>query len=215
LLAWLVVGEGFFDGLRYFFDGGFLGEFSDIRGVGLAVEAKLGGDVAVHFEDGGDLFFGEDEDLKHEVISFVGAAAKAGLADKDEAGDEDGLHGDGGLEQGERTGVDVVGVREGVEEYPEGEEEEVGGDEGEAADVAGDGVGEAFGGGALGKEVLLVAGDELDVGLNVTRGLGRGFGGLGGELIWCLGHEERTPDLRLADRLLRDWMRGMDGALVR
>jgi len=44
------------------------------------------------------------------------------------------------------------------------------GDEGQAADESGDVVGEALGGGALGEELLLVFGDELDVSLEVSLG---------------------------------------------
>jgi len=106
----LLFGEAFFDGLGYVFDGGVLGELADFGVVGFFVEAHLGGDVTVHAEDGGDLFFGEEKDLEHEVIALVGAAAEAGLADEDEAGGEDGLHGDDGLKERVGPGVEVVGV---------------------------------------------------------------------------------------------------------
>jgi len=87
--------------------------------------------VAVHAEDGGDLFFGEHEDLEHEVVALVGAAAEAGLADEDEAGGEDRLHGDDGLEESEGLGVEVVGVGQAVEDDPGGEDAEMRADEGE------------------------------------------------------------------------------------
>jgi len=101
--------------------------------------------------------------LQHEVIAFVGAAAQTGLTDEDEAGDEDGLHCDDGLEQAEGFGVEVVGVGHQVEDDPCGEDAEVRGDELERADELGDGVGNDFGAGALSKELLLMLGDEFDV----------------------------------------------------
>ena len=130
--------------------------------------------MAVHAEDGGDFLFGEQKDLQHEVVAFVGAAAQAGLADEDEAGDEDGLHCNDGLEQAEGFGVEVVGVGHQVEDDPCGEDAEVRGDEGETADELSDVVGEPLGGGALGEELLFVFGDEFDVSLEVSLGH-RGF----------------------------------------
>jgi len=44
------------------------------------------------------------------VIALVGAAAEAGLADEDEAGGEDGLHGDDCLKERVGPGVEVVGM---------------------------------------------------------------------------------------------------------
>jgi len=128
---WLFIWEGFFDGLGYVFDGGFFGELADFGLIGFFVETHFGGDVAVHAEDGGDLFFGEEEDLEHKVVAFVRAAAQAALADQDEAGEQDGFHGDAGLEEAEGPGVEAVGRGEDVEEDPGGEDEEMQGYEGE------------------------------------------------------------------------------------
>jgi len=163
----LFIGEGFFDVLGYVVDRGFLGELANVGLVGFFAQAHLGGDVAVHAEDGCDLFFGEYEDLEHEVVALVGAAAEAGLADEDEAGGEDRLHGDDGLKKREGFGVEVMGVGEAVEDDPGGEDAEMCEDEGERPDEGGDVVGEALGGGAAGEELFLVLGDELDLGLDV------------------------------------------------
>ena len=140
--------------------------------VGGAVEAELFGDLAVQAEGGGDLFFREQEDLEHQVVALFGAAAYAGLAHQDEAGGEDGFEREDGAEQREGRGVEAVEARGEVPEDPGEGAEEVHADEGEAADEGGDGVAEALGVGALGEELLLVAGDEVDVFLDV--GLGHG-----------------------------------------
>ena len=131
------------------------------------MEAHFGGDVAVHAEDGGDLFFGEHEDLEHEVVALVGAAAEAGLADEDEAGGEDRLHGDDSLKEAEGLRIEVVGLGQEVEDDPGGKDAEMRGDEGERADEAGDVVGETLGCGALSEELFLVLGDEFDLGFDV------------------------------------------------
>ena len=123
--------------------------------------------MAVHAEDGGDFLFGEQKDLQHEVVALVGAAAQTGLTDEDEAGDEDRLHCNDGLEQAKGFGVEVVGVGQQVEDDPGGEDAEMRGDELERADELGDGVGNDFGAGALGEELLLVLGDEFDVRLDM------------------------------------------------
>ena len=56
---------------------------------------------------------------------------------------------------------------------PGDEDDEIEGDEGQASDEGCDGVADALGVGALGEELLLVAGDEIDVFLDV--GLGHGL----------------------------------------
>ena len=158
--------------MGYVVDGGFLGEFANLGVVGFFVEAHLGGDVAVHAEDGGDLFFGEHEDLEHEVVALIGAAAEAGLADEDEAGGEDRFHSDDGLKEAEGFGVEVMGLGQEVEDDPGGEDTDMRADEGERTDEGGDVVGEALGGGAAGEELFLVLGDEFDLGLDVGHRAG-------------------------------------------
>ncbi len=164
--------EGFLDGLGDIFDGGWFAEFADFGSVGGLVEADALGDLTVHFEDGGDLLFGEQEDLEHEVVAFVGTAAHARLAHEDKGGEDDRFEGDEGAEKGKGGGVEVGVAREGVEEQPGDEEGDVGGDEAEAANERRDGVAEAFAGCALSEEVLLVFGNEVDMVLEVGRGHG-------------------------------------------
>jgi hypothetical protein len=168
-------GEVFFDGLGYIFDGGVFAEFADLGGVGCAVQAEPVGDLAVHHEDGSDLFFGEEEDLEHQVVTLFGAPPAASLAHQDEAGGEDGFEGEDGTEEREGPGIEVVDARGEVPEDPGHGAEEIDRDEEQAADERGDGVADALGAGALGEELLLVAGDEVDVFLDV--GLGHGAEG--------------------------------------
>jgi len=149
-------------------------------------EADLGGDLAVHLDDGGELLFGEQEDLEHEVFALLRAAAEARLAHEDEAGEEDAFHGDEGGEEREGEGIEVGdgGDVAGVDEDPEEEYAEMEGDEGEAAGEACDGVAEALGGGAAGEELLLV----LDDGFNVLL-----------EMVGRLFHEPLDVDFVLPD----------------
>ena len=56
------------------------------------------------------------------MVALVGAAAEAGLADENEAGGKDGLHGDDGLKEAEGLGVEVVGLGQEIEDDPGGED---------------------------------------------------------------------------------------------
>ena len=168
----LFVGDGVFDGLGDFVDVGVLGEFADVGVVGFGVKSHFAGHAALHVKGGGHFFFGEQEDLQHEVVTLFGAAGETVLADQDEAGCEDRLHRDDALEQREWTRVEVVMVVDAVQRDPGGKEEQVRGDEGQASNPGGHGVGEAFGSGALGEELLFVFRNEVDLFLNVLLGHG-------------------------------------------
>jgi hypothetical protein len=161
-----------FEGLGYVVDGGVLAELLELLIVGDALQADLSGDLAVHTEYGGDLFFCEEENLKHEVIAFLGTPAHAGLTHEDDARQQDGFERYEGAEKREGRRIEVVRVGEGscVEDYPGGEDCQVDGDKAKTACEAGDGVAEAFGWGATNEEVLFVFRDEVDVLFDVALG---------------------------------------------
>jgi hypothetical protein len=62
---------------------------------------------AIDAEHGGDLLFGEQKDLQHQVIALIVAAAHAGLAHQDEAAEQDSLERKQRAEQGEGCGIEV------------------------------------------------------------------------------------------------------------
>jgi hypothetical protein len=161
-----------FDGLRYVVDGGVLAELLKLLIVGDALQAYLSRDLSVHTEYGGDLFFGQEEDLKHEVVAFLSAAAHARLAHEDDASQQDGFERYEGAEKRERRRIEVVRAGDGscVEHHPSSEDCQVSADEGKASCEAGDGVAETFGRGATNEEVLFVLRDEVDVLFDVTLG---------------------------------------------
>jgi len=161
-----------FDGLGYVVDGGVLAELLELLIVGDALQTDLSGDLAVHTEYGGHLFFCEEEDLKHEVIAFLGAAAHARLTHEDDAREQDGLERYEGAEKRKWWWIEVARVGEGgcVEDHPAGEDCQVDADEAQTACEAGDGVAEAFGWGATNEEVLFVFCDEVDVLFDVALG---------------------------------------------
>lgn len=168
-----LVGRKFvFEGLGYVVDGGVLAELLEFLIVGDALQADLSGDLAVHTEDGGDLFFCQEEDLKHEVIAFLGAAAHARLTHEDDARQQDGFERYECAEKREGRWIEVVrvGGGRGVEDHPAGEDCQVDADEAQTASKAGDGVAEAFGWGATNEEVLFVFRDEVDVLFDVALG---------------------------------------------
>ena len=103
-----------FDGLGYVVDGGVLAELLEFLFVGDALQADLSGDLAVHAEYGGDLFFCQEEDLQHEVIAFLGASAHAGLTHEDDAREQDCFEGYEGAEK--RVGWWIEVVRAGERE---------------------------------------------------------------------------------------------------
>ena len=164
--------EFVFEGLGYVVDGGVLAELLELFVVGDALQADLSGDLAVHAEYGGDLFFCQEEDLQHEVIAFLGAAAHARLTHEDDARQQDGFECYEGAEKrvGWRIEVARVGERGCVEDHPAGEDRQVDADEEKAACEAGDGVAEAFGWGATNEEVLFVFRDKVDVLFDVALG---------------------------------------------
>jgi hypothetical protein len=135
-------------------------------------EADFSGDLAIHAEDGRDLLFAEEEDLKHEMIAFFCASAHAGLAHEDDACEEDCFECHDGAEKGEGRRIEVMQVseRNGIEHHPTGEDRQVNAYEGEASCESGDGVAETFRWGATNEEVLFVFCDEVDVFLDVALG---------------------------------------------
>jgi hypothetical protein len=161
-----------FDGLGYVVDGGVLAELLEFLIVGDALQTDLSGDLAVHAEYRGDLFFCQEKDLKHEVIAFLGAPAHARLTHEDDAGKQDGFERYEGAEKREGRWIEVVRAGEGscVEDHPAGEDCQVDRDEEKTACEAGDGVAEAFGWGAANEEVLFVFRDEIDVLFDVALG---------------------------------------------
>jgi hypothetical protein len=161
-----------FDGLGYVVDGGVLAELLEFLIVGDALQTDLSGDFAVHSEYGGDLFFCQEEDLKHEVIAFLGAATHARLTHEDDARQQDGFERYEGTEKREGRGIEVVrvGERGRVEDHPAGEDCQVEADEAKTACEAGDSVAEAFGWSATNEEVLFVFRDEVDVLFDVALG---------------------------------------------
>ncbi len=167
---WLFGREFVFEGLGYVVDGGVLAELFELLVVGDAMQADLSGDLAVHAEYGGDLFFCQEEDLQHELLAFFGATAHARLTHEDDACQQDGLERYEGAEKREGRWIEVVRVGEGscVEDYPAGEECQVNADEAKTACEAGDGVAEAFGWGATNEEVLFVFRNEVDMLFDVT-----------------------------------------------
>jgi hypothetical protein len=168
LFGWQFV----FEGLGYVVDGGVLAELLELLIVGDALETNLSGDLAVHTEYGGDLFFCQEEDLEHEVIAFLCAPAHARLTHEDDARQQDGFEGYECAEKREGRWIEVVRVGEGgcVEDHPGGEDCQVDADEAKTACEAGDGVAEAFGWGATNEEVLFVFRDEIDVLFDVALG---------------------------------------------
>jgi len=168
LFGWQFV----FDGLCYVVDGGVLAELLELLIVGDALQPDLSGDLAVHPEYGGDLFFCQEQDLKHEVIAFFGAAAHARLTHEDNARQQDGFECYEGAEKGEGRWIEVVRVGGGscVEDHPAGEDCQVDRDEAKTACEAGDGVAEAFGWSTTNEEVLFVFRDEVDVCFDVALG---------------------------------------------
>src|SRR5580693_8207633 len=170
---WKLFGRQFvFDGLCYVVDGGVLAELLELLIVGDALQTDLSGNLAVHSEYGGDLFFCQEEDLKHEVIAFLGAPAHARLTHEDDARQQDGFERYEGAEKREWWWIEVarVGERGCVEDHPAGEDCQVDADEAKTACEAGDGVAEAFGWGATNEEVLFVFRDEVDVLFDVALG---------------------------------------------
>jgi len=168
-----VLGRQFvFEGLCYVVDGGVLAELLEFFIVGNALQTDLSCDLAVHAEYGGDLFFCQEEDLKHEVIAFLGAPAHARLAHEDDARQQDGFERYEGAEKGEGWRIEVMRVAERgcVEDHPAGEDCQVDGDKAKIACEAGDRVAEAFGWGATNEEVLFVFRDEVDVLFDVALG---------------------------------------------
>jgi hypothetical protein len=164
-----------------------LAELLEFLIVGDALQTDLSGDLAVHTEYGGDLFFCQKKDLQHEVIAFLGAPAHARLTHEDDARQQDGFERYDGTEKREGRWIEVARVSKGscVEDHPAGEDCQVDADEAKTACEAGDGVAEAFGWGATNEEVLFVFRDEVDVlfdvalghvGKLVLRGMWMGFG---------------------------------------
>src|SRR5664280_3023305 len=81
-------GKTLLNALGHLVDGGVLAELLDLFVLGDLWQADASGDLAVHAQDGGDLLFGEQEDLEHQVVALVGAAGHAGLAHPDEGGQQ-------------------------------------------------------------------------------------------------------------------------------
>ena len=65
------------------------------------LKANFSGDLPVDAEDRRDLFLCQEEDLEHEVVAFVGAAAHAGLTHQDDARQQDCFEGHDGAEKRE------------------------------------------------------------------------------------------------------------------
>jgi len=166
----LFLGEVLLDSLGDFVDGCFFAELFDVLIAGDGGKADLGGHLAVHADDGGDLLFGEEEDLQHEVVALVGAAGEARLAHEDEAGDQDGFERDAGAEQGEGRWVEAryAWDAEGIGEHPEEEDAKMHEHEAQTADESGDGVAGALVWGAAGEEFLLMFQDRVDVFLDLV-----------------------------------------------
>src|SRR6202789_1428085 len=89
-------GKTLLDGLSDLLDGCVLTEFFYLLVLHNFPQSECVGDLALHAENRGDLLFGEQQDLQHEVIPLVGAAAGAGLAHEDEAAEQDRLEGKNG-----------------------------------------------------------------------------------------------------------------------
>jgi hypothetical protein len=149
--------------LNYIVDGGVTAEFLDVRAVCDVFESDLPGDLAVHRDDGGEFLFCEEEDLQHEMVAFVGAAAETGLTHEDEAGEQDCFKRDDGGEEREGRRIEVMEVWKRIECDPYGEENEMGEDESGVSGEGGDGVGNTLGPGSSLQELLFVPGDEIDV----------------------------------------------------
>ena len=147
-----------------------MAELLDIFVFGDLLQAHASGDLAVHAEDGGNLLFGEQENLEHQVVALVCAAAHAGLAHEDEAGEQNGFKGEDGAKQRKRGGVEVPDGSDGqrIDCDPCAKDDDMEQNEGEAAGEGRDGIGEALGGRAASQELLLVLGDEVDVLLDVV-----------------------------------------------
>jgi len=164
----LLGGEAFADVLGHGIDGGLPAELLDGLVARDRLQAHALGDLTVDAEHSGDLFFGEQKDLKHQVVALFIAAAYAGLAHEDKAAEQDGFEREERAEQREGRGIEVPNADvQRVREHPGEEDEQMREDEAEAADAAGYPVAKALGAGAAVEKLLLVAGDEIDVFLNV------------------------------------------------
>ena len=133
------------DGLGYVVDGGVLA-LSCSSSLSLATRCRpdFSGDLAVHAEQGGDLFFLSRRRIwSDEVIAFVGASAHAGLTHQDDARQQDCFEGDDRAEKRKGWGIEVTreGERSRVEYHPSREDRQMDADERKApsCEMAGDG----------------------------------------------------------------------------
>jgi hypothetical protein len=127
------------------------------------LQAQSRGKLSLYAEDGGDLTLRQNKDLEDEVISLIRSPAEAALTHHDEAGEKDGFNGHDTIEQWKGARVEVVGCMRGVQDYPGANPADMGADEPQAADESTYPISDAFRTSAASQELLLVAGDELDL----------------------------------------------------
>jgi len=149
--------------LNHIVDGGVVAEFLYVWTVCDVFEPDFPGNLTVHRNDCGEFLLCEQQDLKHEMVAFVGAAAKTRLAHEDKAGEQDCLKRDDGCKKREGRWIEVMELRKSIERNPYSEENEMGEHESWVSGEGRDGVGNTLGAGSSLQELLLVLGDEIDV----------------------------------------------------
>jgi hypothetical protein len=157
-----------FDSLGNFIDGGVPAELLDVLVLHDSLQTHVFCDLPVHGYDCSDLLFGEQEDLEHEMVTLVGAAAQASLAHENEAGKQYCFESEDCAKQGIGRRIEVAnGCRKSVYCDPTSEDDDVQHDEREAPRERRDRVAEALYMRAASEELLLVLGDDIDVFLDV------------------------------------------------
>jgi hypothetical protein len=136
------------------------------------LKTDFSSDLPVYAEYRRNFLLCQEEDLEHEVIAFVGAAAHAGLAHQDHARQQNRFKGYDGPEKRIRWWIEMMreGEGSGVEHHPSSEDCEMDADERKASCEAGDGVPQAFRCGAIRKEILFVFCNQVYVVLDVALG---------------------------------------------
>ncbi len=156
----LITRELFFEVVCDFVNRGVLTQLSDFGIVGDACESKLAGHFALHAEGSGDFFFSEQQDLQNQVISLVGTTAEALLAHHDKAREEDGFHGDDGIEERAWKWIEMPNAPDSgcIEHQPGSEPGSVHQHECQTSDRCTNPVSDTLGKGSLFKELLFMPG---------------------------------------------------------